>query len=199
MAIQTAELHLAPRVRWRPFLFNLLPYLLVLVMTLIGVAYTSVNRKPLVQYWEILAVITCGVCIMSGWAHALTRNGRVRLLWTQFLHWGAFLFAMNLLLTANVQQMLNADATGLALLMLLALGTFVAGVHSLSWQTCALGALMALCVPAIAWIEESALIVLLAVIALAGLGALFWRFERHERLISAGVATAPQAHSYKGD
>jgi hypothetical protein len=35
--------------------------------------------------------------------------------------------------------MLNADATGLAILLLLALGTFVAGVHSLFWQTCVLG------------------------------------------------------------
>ena len=41
----------------------------------------------------------------------------------------------------------NADATGLATLLLLALGTFVAGVHTLLWQTGTLGVVMALAVP----------------------------------------------------
>ena len=72
--------------------------------------------------------------------------------------------------------MLSSDATGLAVLLLLALGTFVAGVHSLSWQMCALGLVMALSVPAIAWIEELALILLLAAIAFVVLGSLFWWF-----------------------
>jgi len=142
------------------------------------VAYTSINKKPLILYWEILAVLTGVLCVFAGWPHAKNKDARVRLIWTQALHWAAFLVAMNLLLVSDVQRMLNADATGLAVLLLLALGTFVAGVHSLSWQICALGVVMALSVPAIAWIEESALIVLLAAIALLGLGSLFWWFGR---------------------
>ena len=55
----------------------------------------------------------------------------MRLIWTQALHWLAFLVAMNSGLLPNVQNMLNSDATGLAILLLLALGTFVAGVHIL--------------------------------------------------------------------
>ena len=65
-------------------------------------------------------------------------------------------------------------ATGLAILLLLGLGTFVAGVHILSWQVCLLGLVMALCVPAIAWIEELALIMLLGAIVLVGVGMAFW-------------------------
>jgi hypothetical protein len=76
--------------------------------------------------------------------------------------------------------MLNSDATGLAILLLLALGTFVAGVHILAWQICLLGLIMALCVPAIAWIEESALIVLLAMVVLAGVGMTFWWSGRNK-------------------
>ena len=57
--------------------------------------------------------------------------------------------------------------------MLLALGTFVAGVH-VSWQICVLGLIMALCVPAIAWLKQSALFLLLAVVLLIGLGITFW-------------------------
>ena len=64
--------------------------------------------------------------------------------------------------------MLNAPATGLALLTLLALGTFVAGVH-VSWQICVLGIIMAICAPAIAWLAESALLMLLGSEVLSGL------------------------------
>ncbi len=171
----------------RDLLINLLPYLVVLLLTIIGVAFTSIYRHPLSLYWQILAIITGAVCILSGWPHAHTRDDRVRLIWTQVLHWGAFLLAMKLVLTSDVQQMLNADATGLAILLLLALGTFVAGVHSLSWQTCVLGLVMALSVPAIAWIEESALVILLAVLALAGIGALFWWYESHRRAAAPSI------------
>lgn len=81
---------------------------------------------------------------------------------------------MNMILLPNVQTMLNANATGLAVLMLLALGTFTAGVHILSWQICLLGFIMTLCVPATAWIEASALIVSLISIAALAIGVVLW-------------------------
>ena len=149
-----------------------LPYVIILILTLAGVAYTSVNKTPLTTYWEFLAVLTGILCIVGGWRHA--EGKRVRLVWTQVLHWAAFVGMMNLLLYTDVQQMLNADANGLAVLLLLALGTFVAGVHSLSWQIGVLGVVMALAVPAIAWIEESALILALAGGAFIVLAGVFW-------------------------
>jgi hypothetical protein len=151
-----------------------LPYGVVLVLTVIGVATTSFLRHPIIGYWELLAPVIAIVCIGSGWRRAPDKEARLRLIWTQALHWLAFLGAMNLLLLRNVQNMLNADATGLAILLLLALGTFVAGVHIPAWEVCVLGLIMALGVPAIAWIEESALVVLLGAIVLIGGGLTFW-------------------------
>jgi hypothetical protein len=162
-----------------------LPYGIVLILTLLGVAYTSVSKHPIVAYWEFLVPVMAIVCVGAGWRHATDKRARLRLLWTQALHWLAFVVAMNLMLLPNVQNMLNSDATGLAILLLLALGTFVAGVHMLAWQVCVVGLVMALCVPAIAWIEESALIVLLAVIVLIGVGMAFWWYGGRQ-------ATAPQ-------
>ena len=159
-------------------LLAFLPYLLILALTLVGVGYTSISKRPLVVYWEVLAVITGVLCIVSGWSHAHTRDGRVRLIWTQVLHWAAFLATMNLLLHTDVAQMLSADSTGLAILLILALGTFIAGVHTLSWQTGVLGVVEALAVPAIAWIEESALLLVLAAFAFIVLAAIFWWFGR---------------------
>ena len=167
----------APAKRWLPSTgvwLKELPYVVVLVLTLLGVAYTSVTRRPTIVYWEFLVIVTAAACIWGGWRYAPDRKAKVRLIGSQALHWLAFFVAMNLVLLPSVQNMLNADATGLAILLLLALGTFVAGVHIPAWQVCVLGLVMGLFVPAIAWIEEAALIVLLALVALIGVGALFW-------------------------
>ncbi|MGA8974570.1 MAG: hypothetical protein WB496_15545 [Pseudolabrys sp.] len=151
-----------------------LPYAGVLVLTLLGVAYTSFTKRPTTGYWEFLVPVIGVLCIWSGWHYEDDKKSHVRLIWTQAAHWLAFFVAMNLLLLPDVQKMLNADATGLAILLLLALGTFVAGIHISALEICILGFVMALFVPAIAWIEEAALIVLLGVIVLIGVGTMFW-------------------------
>jgi hypothetical protein len=163
------------------FLLRELPYSAILILTLAGVAYTSFSKNPIVAYWEFLAPVIGIACVFNGWRHAPDKEARVRLIWTQALHWLAFLAAMNLILLPTVQNMLNSNATGLAILLLLALGTFVAGVHIRAWEICLLGLVMALCVPAIAWLEESALILLLGAIALLGIGGTIWWVVNYRR------------------
>ena len=159
-----------------------LPYVVVLILTLFGVAYASFSRQSMVGYWEFLAPVIGLVCVFAGWPHAHDKAARVRLVWTQALHWLAFLVSMNLLLLSGVASTLSPDAIGLTILTLLALGTFVAGVHIQAWQICVLGMLMGLGVPAIAWIERSALLLLLlGVIALAAIGLALWWGARGRR------------------
>ncbi len=157
-----------------------LPFSLVLVLTLLGVAYTSFLKQPIMGYWELLAPVIGVVCVGAGWPGATEKSARLQLILTQALHWGAFLLVMSMTLLPSVQTVLSASATGLAVLMLLALGTFTAGVHVLSWQICLLGIIMAFCVPAAAWIEASALIIVLIMAAALGIGAVLWWYW-HER------------------
>lgn len=157
-----------------------LPFSLVLILTLLGVAYTSFLKQPIMGYWELLAPVIGLVCVGAGWPSANEKNARWQLMFTQALHWAAFLLVMNMMLLPGVQRILNASATGLAVLMLLALGTFTAGVHVVSWQVCLLGIIMALCVPAAAWIEASALIIVLITAAALGIGVVLW-WHWHER------------------
>jgi len=84
---------------------------------------------------------------------------------------------MNTVFLTSVQNVLNAPATGLAIFTLLALGTFTAGLHVLSWQVCLLGLIMAASIPAIAWIENSALLLFLifAVLVLGIAAPIWWR------------------------
>jgi hypothetical protein len=131
-----------------------------------------------VGYWQFLALVICLVCIGSGWPHAHDKKARLRLVWTQALHWLAFLVAMNVVLLPGVQRMMNADATSLAILTLLALGTFTAGVHILAWQICLVGVVMAAGVPASAWLERSALLLSIGALAVVGIGLAFWLYIR---------------------
>jgi hypothetical protein len=157
-----------------------LPFALVLILTVFGVAYTTFSRRPISAYWEILAPFLVLLCIGAGWHHALDREARIRLVATQALHWLAFLVVINMMLLPTVQRNFSANATGLAIFTLLALGTFTAGVHTLSWQVCLLGLIMSLAIPAIAWIENSALFVLLIGAGVFGIVAVFW-WHWHEQ------------------
>jgi hypothetical protein len=169
------------RFKPRAFLLREWPYLLVLVLALFGVAYTSFSRTPITTYWIVLAPFIGIVCVVTRWRDAETREQRLRLIWTQALHWGAVLVAMHLMFVAAVTRMMNADATALAALTILALGTFTAGVHIASWQICLVGIVLGLGVPAIAWFEQSALLLLLvAVVLVAGIAPFFWHRKRSD-------------------
>lgn len=91
--------------------------------------YTSFLKQPIMGYWELLAPVIGVVCVGSGWSSANDKNARLQLILTQALHWAAFLVVMNMILLPSVQRIFSAGATGLAVLILLALGTFTAGVH----------------------------------------------------------------------
>ncbi len=151
-----------------------LPFALVLILTTIGVAYTSFSKTPITGYWELLAPLIALVCVGAGWESADDKAKKIRLIATQVLHWIAFVVVMNLMLLGSVQKSFNNNATGLAIFTLLALGTFTAGVHVLSWQVCLLGLIMALGIPAIAWIENSALLLILVAAVVIGIVVVFW-------------------------
>jgi len=111
----------------RAFLIREWPYLLVLILALFGVAYTSFSKTPITIYWIILAPCIGVICVITRWLDAESREQRLRLIWTQALHWAAVLVAMHLMFVADVSRMMNADASALAALTILALGTLPPG------------------------------------------------------------------------
>src|SRR6202167_3177936 len=168
------------KLRHPRFWIRELPFSLVLILVMIGVAYTSFSKRPIIGYWELLAPLIALVCAGAGWQNAIDTPSRVRLIVTQVLHWFAFLLVMSMMLLTSVQRVFNASSTGLAIFTLLALGTFAAGVHVFSWQVCLLGLIMALGIPAIAWIENSALIVVLIFGVVIGIAVVIW-WHVHDR------------------
>src|SRR3984893_4626445 len=166
----------------RAFLAREWPYMLVLILALFGVAYTSFSKTPITTYWIVLAPFIGVICVVTRWRDAENREQRLRLIWTQALHWGAVLLAMHLMFVADVRRMMNADASALAALTVLALGTFTAGVHIAAWRICLVGILLGVGVPAIAWLEQSTLLLLLVFVVLVAVTApFFWHDKRESK------------------
>src|SRR5262245_28183124 len=155
------------------FLVREWPYLLMLILAVLGVAYAGVPRTAITISWIALGPVFGLICVVTRWGAAETREQRVRLIWTQSLHWAAVLVAMHLMFVGDVSRMMNTDASALAALTVLALGTFTAGVHIAAWRICLVGIVLALGVPAIAWLEQSALLLLLVAVILVALIAPF--------------------------
>lgn len=163
----------------RGFVLRELPYFAILVLSVGGAAYVSMAHRSLVLFWGLIAVASCATAIISGWSAAGEAKARWRLVWTQVLHWGAFLAAMNLVFLPSVQAVADADSTSLIALLLLALGTFVAAVHTASWRMGLNGVVMGLCVPAVAWLDQSALFVALAALVVVATAVLvLWAMRR---------------------
>lgn len=160
-----------------------LPYIAVLILALLGVAYTGISHQTISGFWEFLAITIGVVCVLTEWPNVEDRKARFRLVWTQALHWTTFLVIMNITLLPGFQNMIPAPANSLVLLMLLALGTFLAGVNLLSLKICFLGLAMALLVPAISWLKQAALFLTLTTVLIVGLAITFWprRRKRYEK------------------
>lgn len=168
------------------FLWQQLPYVIALVLAIVGVAYTNVSHQPLVSYWEFLALAIAVVCIITKWPELDNRQAQFRLIWTQAVHWIAVLVTMNIMLVSGVQRLLPTPATSLILLTLLALGSFLAGLSLLSLRLCFLGVAMMAAVPVISWLKQSILFFLLAAVLLVGLGMTFWLRGDHRRVAMPG-------------
>jgi hypothetical protein len=151
-----------------------LPFMVALALAILGVAYSNFAGHTINGYWEFLSIAMGLVCIATGWPNAPERTSRFHLVWKQLAHWVTILVAMNLVLLPGFQQVLPVQAAGLVLLLLLGVGTLLAGISLMSLRICFLGAAMALAIPAMTWLKQASLLLVLAGVAVAGLAIAFW-------------------------
>jgi hypothetical protein len=145
------------------------PFIVMLLLALAGLVF----RLP-VAYWVILTPIFGVISIVAGWPHFETRQARVALVYSLALNWCALMLAIYLLYNSGVQGVLNANANSLAMMILLALGTFVAGVQARVWRICAVGTALFLAVPGLGWLDQSPLLLTAATLMIIALGGLTW-------------------------
>jgi hypothetical protein len=53
-------------------------------------------------------------------------------------------------------------------------------VHARVWRICAVGVFLAASVPAVAWVQESAMLLLIGALLLIAVGVVFWWMWRRE-------------------
>lgn len=154
-----------------------LPFLAMLLLGLLGV----VVRMPLI-YWVILVPVFAVISIAEGWRHFVNKSQHPMLVYGIALNWCALLLSIYLLFDSGVQGVMNANATSLAMMILLALGTFVAGVQARVWQICAVGGVLFLSVPGLGWLDQSPLLLAAVAVLIIALSSLaWWATQRRQR------------------
>ena len=159
--------------RKEDLLLRTLPYLVVLVLTIAGVAFTSITHTPLIRYWELLAVATAVICVITGWPD-YDKEGRIELISKQAAHWTAIIVAMRIVLLPDISDDVYRARHGLHTIA--AAGAwYVSRWLNISFQLCVLGFAMVIAVPAMLWLKQTALLAFLIIAAIVGIGVAFWR------------------------
>lgn len=161
-----------PVSKWsvaRKWFFHDVLFIAMLLLTLVGVIF----RLP-VSYWVILTPIFGVISIIEGWSHFVTRSEHVGLVYRLASIWCALLLGIYVIHNSGVQGVMNANATAIAVITLLALGTFAAGVQARVWQICAVGGILFPVVPGLGWLDQSPLLLAAVTFLIIALGGLVW-------------------------
>jgi hypothetical protein len=168
-----------------------LPYIVMLLAAIVGIGIATFTGQMTPLYWEVLAPLYGVICVYTGWRQVEGREARFKLVWTQAAHWLAVLLAMYVIYLPRVQDVMNNNAAGITLMTILALATVLAGIHAQAWQICGVGVVLAIAVPIVAWVQQSALIMTVVVIvaifaAFVGL-SLWWTMRAEKRRLSKAI------------
>jgi hypothetical protein len=141
----------------------------MLALAFIGIAASDVSGTGSQTYWTILAIAFGVASYGMRWLHRGRGYALGRDALAMGAHWIGVLAAVELVyLFIAAGRLTNADA-GLLNGLVLALGTFLAGVHG-GWRLSVIGAAIGLATIAVAWFEQYLWVLLgLAVLALAAL------------------------------
>ncbi len=86
----------ASRFSLRAFLIRDWPYLAMLALAVIGVAYTSIAGQAMTTFWIVLSPFFAVICAITRWRDIQGPKLHWQLIQTQALHWVAVLVAMYL-------------------------------------------------------------------------------------------------------
>jgi hypothetical protein len=152
----------------QPVTRKLTPYIVMIVVATVAVAWTDLRPQTSHLVWRGVAVLYAAIAIWRVWAH--DRINRWRATGVQLLHWLVFLLAMFIIEVPIVFDALNDISRGILLLLLLALATFLDGLY-VDWRFCLVGALLGIGVVAVAFFNQAATAIIIA--GLVALGVLY--------------------------
>ncbi|MFL5288210.1 MAG: hypothetical protein ACJ8AW_46440 [Rhodopila sp.] len=161
------------------WLLQALPFLLMGIGAVVGMAASTVTGQPKKLYWSVYTPIAAAICIYEGWRVCKTASAYTTVFFTQVLQWLAVGTAMYLVMLSPMRGLMNDDAVGLTLLTYIALGVFISGLYTRMWRLIVMGVFLAAIVPVAAWMESTAILVMTgALLALCVIGLIGWVIRR---------------------
>ena len=152
----------------------------VLALSLVGLGVTDYSPAKSYQYWAAMTFILAAFSLVIGWSRARRLGlAPVPSLGIQLINWAATGIAIAGVFMLLKAGRLNYENTGLVLLLLLGLATFLDG-YRINWRFSLVGVLLFLFAMAAAFLEQYVWVVLFVMAALAGF-ILFLEFHRHRK------------------
>lgn len=152
---------------------------LMVTLAIIGVGVTQVENTGGKLYWLFLTLVYAVINIGLTWSRA-KRDGRPRwpMVRSQVLHWSATLVAINIVLLFEASDVTDRGSASDFSLLLLALSSFLAGVH-FNWAYMLLGALLAVIAVALGYLDQLSVFALTIPIGVLALWVFFKRKLGH--------------------
>lgn len=146
----------------------------LLLLSIIGMGVSDFSTQYGLTYWLVMLPLFAAASIFTGWFRA-RRDGQTvaGIIWRQTFHWGAAALAVYLVYVFERTGRVNDEDAGLVTLLVLALTTFLAGVH-FDWRLALLGLVLGAAAAAAALIEQFFWVLLIPAV-LVGVVSFYWR------------------------
>lgn len=139
-------------------------YFAVILLVLIGVGVTDYAPDSSRAYWLfMIAALAAAAVVVEKLQFHLKGIPFIKLLIIQMMHWGATLVAVFISLSLVDTGRLTYEGSGLVVLLLLSLATFLDGVH-VGWRFYLAGSILALATIVTAYFEAYLWMMLLAAV-----------------------------------
>lgn len=150
----------------------------LVVLSAIGVAVNDASPQSAFRYWLWMAPTFGITSIAAAWWRAQRNNESVALaVQRQLLHWIGVIGAVYLIYLLQSTGRMENEAAGLAALIVIALASFLAGVHS-DWRLLVLGAVLGLTVVGFAVLEQIIWIVVIPALLILIIGLIVYMRSR---------------------
>ncbi len=150
--------------------------LILVVFAYIGVAYTDISPMRSQTYWYLMVPLFYIASLTTEWSNV--REGKYpwkSIIWYQTMQWLAVLAAVKMVFVIQQIGRLNNETTGLILLLLFALTTFITGIR-MGWLFRLAGIFLAASLLILAYMERY----LWVLVLLGGLMLLFHHYVNHQ-------------------
>ena len=152
--------------------------LVLVVLAAVGVGVTNISAQYGFRYWLAMAPTFALVNLASSWTRARGEGQNVSsILLAQLLHWAGAVLAIYMVFILYRMNWLSDQESGVLALLVLALASFLSGVHT-DWHFCVVGLVLGAIVAAAALVQEFIWVLVLPIGVAALVAAIWWYTAR---------------------